>query len=84
MGVSSSCVGVRQQYGCFDTHTFIQLSTYVNNQLQDTFRHHALLPFVGGGRATHQLINPPLDGRSGERLKLCCAARLGHGFELSA
>ena len=28
MGVSSSCVGVRQQYGCFDTHTFIQLSTY--------------------------------------------------------
>ena len=28
MGASSSCVGVRQQYGCFDTHTFIQLSTY--------------------------------------------------------
>ena len=28
MGVSSIFVGVRQQNGCFDTHTFIQLSTY--------------------------------------------------------
>ena len=31
MGVSSSCVGVRQHHGCLDTHTFIQLSTYVHN-----------------------------------------------------
>ena len=30
MGVSMTGVGVRQQYGCFDTHTFIQLSTYVH------------------------------------------------------
>ena len=28
MGVSFIFVGVRQQNGCFDTHTFIQLSTY--------------------------------------------------------
>ena len=28
MGVSLICVGVRQQNGCFDTHTFIQFSTY--------------------------------------------------------
>ena len=27
MGVSLICVGVRQQNGCFDTHTFIQFST---------------------------------------------------------
>ena len=31
MGVSLIFVGVRQQNGCFDTHTFIQLSTYVTN-----------------------------------------------------
>ena len=29
MGVSFICVGVRQQYGCFDTHTFLQFSTMV-------------------------------------------------------
>ena len=29
MGVSLIYVGVRQQNGCFDTHTFIQFSTYV-------------------------------------------------------
>ena len=29
MGVSLIFVGVRQQNGCFDTHTFIQFSTYV-------------------------------------------------------
>ena len=28
MGVSLIFVGVRQQNGCFDTHTFIQFSTY--------------------------------------------------------
>ena len=28
MGVSLMFVGVRQQNGCFDTHTFIQFSTY--------------------------------------------------------
>ena len=28
MGVSFICVGVRQQYGCFDTYTFLQFSTY--------------------------------------------------------
>ena len=28
MGVSLIDVGVRQQYMCFDTHTFIQFSTY--------------------------------------------------------
>ena len=28
MGVSWIFVGVRQQNGCFDTHTFIQFSTY--------------------------------------------------------
>ena len=28
MGVSLIFVGVRQQNGCFDTNTFIQLSTY--------------------------------------------------------
>ena len=31
MGVSLICVGVRQQYGCFDTHTSIQFSTYETN-----------------------------------------------------
>ena len=29
MGVSLIFVGARQQNGCFDTHTFIQFSTYV-------------------------------------------------------
>ena len=28
MGVSLIFVGVRQQNGCFDSHTFIQFSTY--------------------------------------------------------
>ena len=28
MGVSLIFLGVRQQNGCFDTHTFIQFSTY--------------------------------------------------------
>ena len=28
MGVPFIFVGVRQQNGCFDTHTFIQFSTY--------------------------------------------------------
>ena len=28
MGVSLIGVGVRQQYMCFDTHTFMQFSTY--------------------------------------------------------
>ena len=28
MSVSLIGVGVRQQYGCFNTHTFIQFSTY--------------------------------------------------------
>ena len=31
MGVSLIFVGVRQQNGCFDTHTFIQFSTYVQH-----------------------------------------------------
>ena len=29
MGVPFIFVGVRQQNGCFDTHAFIQFSTYV-------------------------------------------------------
>ena len=32
-GVSLIVVGVRQQNGCFDTHTFIQFSTYVQFEL---------------------------------------------------
>ena len=32
MGVSLIVVGVRQQNGCFDTHIFIQFSTYANIQ----------------------------------------------------
>ena len=27
--------GVRQQYGCFDTHTFIQFSTYELHMLKE-------------------------------------------------
>ena len=32
MGVSFICVGVRQRYGCFDTHTFLQFSTYAHTR----------------------------------------------------
>ena len=33
MGVSINGVGARQQYGYFDTHTFIQFSTYAQRAL---------------------------------------------------
>ena len=34
MGVPFIFVGVRQQNGCFDTHTFIQFSTYGVNDFK--------------------------------------------------
>ena len=66
MGVSLFFVGVRQQNGCFDTHTFIQFSTYAleaERKLRTRFwglqngylyfcSSQTILEIRGGGRLT--------------------------------
>ena len=63
MGVSFICVGVRQQYGCFDTHTFLQFFTYDPNWgpadlLGDTKTGWGLADLLGAAQTDKQSLSP--------------------------